>query len=417
MKKKYKITLVIIFILIALTVLLCGGYYIYTKNVNKNNAEVIIDEELSINYFNGRKFIIEDEKKEIDFSIINDSEEQSMYHIILENINVSSNSINYSLYENDNEIVKNQELVKSQYLTISSFISITGNDAKSYKLIINNPNKEKITFDINIQKASKDDTNFSQLILNNNSINKDSKTNIGEEIAVVDEGLILDVDDNGNTYYFRGNITNNYVKFANLLWRIVKINGDGTIKIVLDSTINGSDIYDSQVSKERLKTLDKISNNKYNNVLSEWYNQNLKEYDKYISLSKYCIDINKEGENLSNYFRVNLSNTPTFNCLGRKNNSKIGLLTIDEIIYAGATINEPNEYFYLNNDDINESWWSMSPAKDGVEGTYYYEVSSNGTILTNSTGDVEKKLRPVINLNKNIEMIGTGTVEDPYVLK
>ena len=59
----------------------------------------------------------------------------------------------------------------------------------------------------------------------------------------------------------------------------------------------------------------------------------------------------------------------------------------------------------------------MSAFKDGVEGLYFYEISSNGEILMNSTGDVSKGIRPVINLNENIEMTGEGTLENPYKVK
>ena len=39
-------------------------------------------------------------------------------------------------------------------------------------------------------------------------------------------------DDYGTSYYFRGDVTNNYVKFAGYYWRIIRINGDGTIRMI-----------------------------------------------------------------------------------------------------------------------------------------------------------------------------------------
>ena len=414
MTNKYKLPLTVILIFLIVTLMLCVGYYIHKQNVINNSAEVIIDEELSINYLNERKINSNDKEIKINFSIINDSDDEIMYHINLEDISLEGKNVTYTLSENNNSLIKSEELAGGKNITVSSFINISGNNKKTYELTIKNPDKAKVSFNLNVLKVSKEDPNFSQIILNNNTIKKEAKTKVGEEISVVDEGLISDIDDNGNTYYFRGNVSNNNVKFANYLWKIVRINGDGTVKLVLNSSIIGSAVYSS---KENLESLEKIFNNNYYLVLNEWYNQNLKDYDKYISQSKYCIDINKEGENLSNYFRINISNTPTFNCLGKKNNSKIGLLTIDEIIYAGATINEPNEYYYLNNNEINESWWSMSPAKEGIEGTYFYEVTANGSVLANSTGEAEKKLRPVINLIKEVEVSGTGTIDDPYILK
>ena len=40
-------------------------------------------------------------------------------------------------------------------------------------------------------------------------------------------------DDYGTSYYFRGAVKNNYVQFANKCWRIVRIGGDGSIKLIL----------------------------------------------------------------------------------------------------------------------------------------------------------------------------------------
>ena len=51
-------------------------------------------------------------------------------------------------------------------------------------------------------------------------------------------------DDNGNSYYFRGNVIDNYVNFANMCWRVVRIQGDGSTKLILedqDDTCETSD--------------------------------------------------------------------------------------------------------------------------------------------------------------------------------
>ena len=49
-------------------------------------------------------------------------------------------------------------------------------------------------------------------------------------------------DDYGTSYYFRGAVKNNYVEFANKCWRIVRIVGDGSVKLVLhnDNTSNAA---------------------------------------------------------------------------------------------------------------------------------------------------------------------------------
>lgn len=415
MEKKYKIILSIITIVFLILILIGIGYTFYKNKSNKNAAEVIIDENLSINYMNGRKYEFNDKEKEINFSIINDSNDESMFHIVLNDVSIDNQSVSYKLFENNNFKTGN-DLSNSTYYTISSFVNIEGNGTKSYKLVINNPSKNTVKFILDVEKSSQEDPNFSQLILNNNLINKESKTDIGTNSSVIDEGLIMDIDDNGNTFYFRGNVKNNYVNFANKIWRIVRINGDGTVKIILDENADKSNIYEETLS-DRINSLAKKSNNKTYLYLELWYQNNLKDYDKYIALSKYCVDLTKEKDNMANYNRINISNNPTFNCLGETYSSKIGTLSVDEVIYAGASINEQNQYYYLYNSNIKDSWWTMSAFKDGVEGLYFYEISSNGEILMNSTGDVSKGIRPVINLNENIEMTGEGTLENPYKVK
>ena len=50
-------------------------------------------------------------------------------------------------------------------------------------------------------------------------------------------GIYEYTDDLGTTYYFRGAVQNNYVEFGGVDWRIVRINGDGTIRIALNQSI------------------------------------------------------------------------------------------------------------------------------------------------------------------------------------
>ena len=59
-------------------------------------------------------------------------------------------------------------------------------------------------------------------------------------------------DDLGITYYFRGNVENNYVKFANYYWRIIRINGDGTIRIVYAGTAAHENGYSDSDTKDMI---------------------------------------------------------------------------------------------------------------------------------------------------------------------
>ncbi len=39
-------------------------------------------------------------------------------------------------------------------------------------------------------------------------------------------------DDEGESYYYRGAVKNNYVSFAGFTWRIIRRNGDGSIRMI-----------------------------------------------------------------------------------------------------------------------------------------------------------------------------------------
>jgi len=45
-------------------------------------------------------------------------------------------------------------------------------------------------------------------------------------------GLYAAEDDDGMSYYYRGNIQNNYVSYAGFLWRIIRRNGDGSVRMI-----------------------------------------------------------------------------------------------------------------------------------------------------------------------------------------
>jgi len=62
---------------------------------------------------------------------------------------------------------------------------------------------------------------------------KEVKPNFAEP-ATTDEGIYAMEDDYGMSYYYRGAVTNNYVKFGDFYWRIIRVNGDGSLRIIYD---------------------------------------------------------------------------------------------------------------------------------------------------------------------------------------
>ncbi len=63
---------------------------------------------------------------------------------------------------------------------------------------------------------------------------KSPTTTPGSAVSSSTEALLASTqDDYGTSYYFRGAVTNNFVEYANMCWRIVRVTGDGSIKLVL----------------------------------------------------------------------------------------------------------------------------------------------------------------------------------------
>ena len=83
------------------------------------------------------------------------------------------------------------------------------------------------------------------------TMNADGSVNV-TGIEATDGYLCSAKDAYGTSYYYRGNVTNNYVKFADKYWRIVRINGDGTVRVIYDGTsahANGESSEDRQIGE------------------------------------------------------------------------------------------------------------------------------------------------------------------------
>ena len=115
--------------------------------------------------------------------------------------------------------------------------------------------------------------------------------------------------------------------------------------------------------------------------------------------------------------------TPNLTCITDGNsmgllNLKVGLLTYEEYCYAGGHANNQGTSLYLWD---NTSWWTMSPM--GYLNNGYVSTAGIGVTLTDGRiylqyphGD-NLKTRPVINLDKDVTVTGTGTSTDPYVVE
>lgn len=296
-------------------------------------------------------------------------------------------------------------------------------------------------------------TRLSGLILKNNTPKSDANINFD---LINGDGLYYtsnNTQNNRTTYYFRGNVTNNYVSFAGLVWRIIRINEDGTIRLISkDSVISNSGIKFNELSDnnayvgymygikestvyETVHSNTNSSNIKTNNdellrgllttgldymadagfcgdraIASETSGTGVKTDLTYYGIVERTIGTKKPKFSCSN---MNDLYTLTSSTTGNKSLTyPIGLITADEVIYAGGAL--PNNTYYLYN---GTNYWTMTPFSY-AGGAKVAVVSSTGELTSKIVTDDTINFRPVINLKSDVEVSsGNGTSSSPYVIK
>ena len=237
-------------------------------------------------------------------------------------------------------------------------------------------------------------------------------------------GLYVSTDTNTGkpTYYFRGNVENNYVSFAGLTWKIIRINEDGTVRLILNDRIDSANYrFAAQSMYYSDSNIAKVK-------VDEWYQINIidKGYDDYIVIGVFCeqakVKPDSDWTSKNAAMQVYSSYTPNFKCATDGNgkgifNSKVGLVTYDEAVHAGAYYGNQNRAHYLWSGSYN--MWTMSPAGiDETSSSVEWCIYAAGNIsMTDVFPSALRSLRPVINLNANVIATGTGTFSDPYVVQ
>ena len=291
-------------------------------------------------------------------------------------------------------------------------------------------------------------------ILGNIEVNPEIKTKF-DKTATTDEGIqqVSDGMYGGTSYYWRGAATTNYLKFGGYCWRIIRINGDGTIRLIYDGATchaNGTSTtdsiavantaYNSSYNKseyvgwkyteglQRPNSTVEGTDSPIKTALENWYNNNIGNNTTYASKvadGKYCNDRNTkeniEWSQIKTYHyaaseRIIENKSPALKCSdGDIYSLKIGLITADEIVQAGGFGATINNSFYLY---TGQNYWSMSPAYwDSINlWSWVFYVNSNG-ILDNWNISAQYGIRPVINLKADTQISsGKGTLENPYIV-
>lgn len=229
------------------------------------------------------------------------------------------------------------------------------------------------------------------------------------------------------TYYYRGDVKNNCVSFANKTWKIIRINEDRTIRIMLSEGINDNATYAFNVGYGNTPSAKRYefmyySNSNENGVMktvNDWYNTNLLAYQDKIAVSTYCEAAKAKydtaytaGNAKMTYIR---NYRPTFKCEPDGNGyglltAKVGLITLDEALFA------IEDYERSNYVEYGKRFHTMSPAGVTADGNYspfvYYIDDAGKGILAYSAGSSLRVL-PVISLNADTLVKDVPFVECP----
>ena len=265
-----------------------------------------------------------------------------------------------------------------------------------------------------------------------------SKTSTSDQVDLTKSGMYsMEVTNgfsngvSGTTYYYRGKVDNNYLSFAGMMWRIVRINEDRSIRIILQDGLASPNMF-SRYQANNYNYLYYTNSTVIKSLLDNWYNDNIVAlgYDTKVSSGNYFCEALAlgGGSKIMNVNTIKPSNyTPNLSCVTDANgkglvNSSVGLITYDEVILAGCTLNANGTLqFYLNN---GKEWWTMTPA--GYEGTTprvfanYDTIYASGILENIHFADAEVDnthyVRPVINLKSSVSISGSGTLSDPYTI-
>ena len=283
----------------------------------------------------------------------------------------------------------------------------------------------------------------------------DEKLSAGDTILAsgnAPTGQTTDWTNNGQgvTYYYTGANPNNWVQFGEFWWRIIRINGDGSIRMIYQGTSAnttgtgtqiGTSAFNSSYNRSYYVGLvhDGSSQHGYGQpstimtTLNNWYNSNLASYEEdYIDTGAgFCSDRNLQSgswsatgsHNYAAYGRLynKGSESASLQCsdvdiLSQDNGrlpNPIGLVTADEAALAGVTWNNQKES-YLN---TGQTYWTMSPFDFFSGYADVFSVTLNGILASGVVDWTVPGVRPVINLKADTPILsGDGSSETPFVI-
>lgn len=213
-----------------------------------------------------------------------------------------------------------------------------------------------------------------------------NETTVTRNVQVVDKLYSFVKRNTDESNYYKGPEVNNYVQFSGMMWQIINVNEDNSVKIIL---ANAS-------SNVMLGTAEKFTDTNVYRWLNDYFYPHLQNSRKYIvEDAKWC---SNEGM----YTIEDITET----CNGEEFQGPIGLLNVSDIAKSNV-----NRYNYLKG---KQYYWLLDRVNADI-GTIIYTGEYDG--FSNYSSGYFAGVRPVINLNTDVYILnGNGTVDNPYKL-
>lgn len=229
-----------------------------------------------------------------------------------------------------------------------------------------------------------------------------------ETVVSSGQGLYL----NGDVYYYRGENPNNYVKFANHTWRIVKIDSSNRVQLILDDTIE-KQVWDDRYNEERTfaSGINDYRVSRIHDYLVNLYNSNFFSSDDRTMIADKNLCVGKRGKDSP-------AGSSNAECMDVMENQTIGLLPAYDFMNASLAKDclTPvsggcQNYNYLSTFDGN--WWLVTA--DTVKSNNVYKCSGG---LSLSSAHTTAYPRVVISIVATARYVsGDGTKANPYIFK
>ena len=279
----------------------------------------------------------------------------------------------------------------------------------------------------------------------------DEKLSAGDTILAASKPQGQTTDWTGQTTYYYTGKPNNWVQFAGFWWRIIRINGDGSIRMIYQGTSANETGTGTQIQTSAFNS--SYNNNMYvgymyqsgqlhglqtsstiKGVLDNWYKNNIanKGFGDYVDGNAgFCGDrrtsrgsgTGTSSTDYQPYTRIRNS-SPSLTCekadiytineFEHGNGAltyPIGLISADEAMFAGIPGSGSNQNNYLY---TGQFYWTMSPFYFSYGYAFVFSVRSDGSLNLSNAYGTTPGVRPVINLKSAIAITGSGSKTDPF---